>query len=181
MNQPLSVQTIRNIPLFHNLNETECRQVSEVLQMMSFHAGDPVIRRGEDARNLWIVLQGQCEVSKRLKPHDTDDARVVLAVLDPPAHFGEMSFFHPAPHSADVTARTDVTLLRITHKDYQDMIAEGVWAAYKLAYNVVEGLAERMRRMDEWVTDLLAHHQSSSEQVPEWSEFRERLFNRWNG
>jgi CRP-like cAMP-binding protein len=179
MNHPFSMQVLRSIPLFHNLNETECRQIAEVIQMHSFAAGETVIRQGESSRNLWVMIEGTCEVAKRVSPEDPDSASIVLAVLEPYSHFGEMSFFHPAPHSADVRAKTNVKLLKISHVDYQDLIAEGVWAAYKLAYNVVQGLAERMRRMDQWVTDLMNHSKEAGAQ-PEWSEFREKLFNGWN-
>jgi len=177
----VAIQSLRAIPIFHNLNETECRQLAEIIQMHRFSAGEVVVRQGETSRNLWILMEGHCEVSKRLIATDAECESVVLAKLEPHNHFGEMSFFHPAPHSADVRAASDVTVLKISHKDYEDLIAEGVWAAYKLAYNVVEGLAVRMRRMDEWVTDLLSHHSETNGQVPEWSEFREKLFNRWNG
>ena len=60
-----------------------------------------------------------------------------------------MSFFSPSPHSADVTAATAVSLLRITHSDYKELIAEGVQVAYKLAYNMTETLVRRLRRMDD--------------------------------
>jgi CRP-like cAMP-binding protein len=179
MSASFGMQVLRSIPLFNGLNETECRQIAEVIQMHSFAAGDSVIRQGESSRNLWVMLDGKCEVSKRLRHDDPDSESVLLATLEPYQHFGEMSFFHPAAHSADVRAKTNVKVLRISHVDYQDLIAEGVWAAYKLAYNVVNGLAERMRRMDQWVTDLLVHQKEAASQ-PEWSEFREKLFSGWN-
>jgi CRP-like cAMP-binding protein len=103
---------------------------------------------------------------------------LVLAVLEPFQHFGEMSFFHPAPHSADVRARGPVELIQITHADYADMIQEGVWAAFKLAYNVVQQLAQRLRRMDEWVAEL-ANNPQAAANVPEWSRFRNKLFDGW--
>jgi CRP/FNR family cyclic AMP-dependent transcriptional regulator len=179
MNAAFGIQVLRSIPLFHNLNETECRQVAEVIQMHSFSAGEVVIRQGESSRNLWVMIEGECEVAKRVSLDDAASESVVLAMLEPYNYFGEMSFFHPAPHSADVRAKTNVKLLKISHVDYQDLIAEGVWAAYKLAYNVVQGLAERMRRMDDWVTDLILRHDKDGTQ-PEWSEFREKLFTGWN-
>ncbi len=86
-----------------------------------------------------------------------------------------MSFFHPAPHSADVRARSHLSLWQIAHSDYADMIEEGVWAAYKLAYNVVQQLAERLRRMDQWVSDLANNPQAASN-VPEFSRFRSKMF-----
>lgn len=178
--QAFGIHDLQKVPLFRGLNETEQRQIAEVLQMHSFAGGEYIIRQGEDSRNLWVMMRGTCEVSKRLNSDDPDSDSVLLAVLEPPQHFGEMSFFQPAPHSADVRARSDVKVLKIAHVDYNDLIEEGVWAAYKLAYNVVQGLAERMRRMDDWVTDLMLRHKEA-DQMPEWSEFREKLFTGWTG
>jgi len=175
----LSILQLRQIPLFRGLNETECRQIFEIVQTRSFAPKELIIRQGETSRNLWVVLEGTCEVRKRIVPETSGDEAVVLAVLEPYSYFGEMSFFHPAEHSADVCARTAVTVLQIARSDYQDLIAEGVWAAYKLAYNVVEGLAERLRRMDDWLSELVLRHKETVQQIPEWSEFRERLFNGW--
>ena len=79
---------------------------------------------------------------------------MVLAELEPYSLFGEMSFFSPAPHSANVVAKTPVKLLSIARSDYDDLIRDGVSAAYKLAYNVVESVADRLRRMDEWIAEL---------------------------
>ena len=90
-----------------------------------------------------------------------------------------MSFFHPAPHSADVRTRTPVKLLQITHTAYGDMIQERMMAAYKLAYNVVQQMAERLRRMDEWIDDL-ANSSPAGGNVAEWSNFRNRVFNGWS-
>jgi CRP-like cAMP-binding protein len=179
MSATFGMQVLRSIPLFAGLNETECRQIAEVIQLHSFAAGEAVIRQGESSRNLWVMLDGTGEVCKRLLHDDPDSESVLLATIEPYQHFGEMSFFHPAPHSADVRAKTNVKVLRISHVDYQDLIAEGVWAAYKLAYNVVKGLAERMRRMDDWVTDLMLRQKEAVTQA-EWSEFREKLFSGWN-
>jgi CRP-like cAMP-binding protein len=180
MSASFGMQVLRSIPLFQELNETECRQIAEVVQMHSFAAGDAVIRQGESSRNLWVMLEGTCEVVKRLAPDNPRSEAIVLATLEPYHYFGEMSFFHPAPHSADVVAKTNVKALRISHVDYQDLIAEGVWAAYKLAYNVVEELAERMRRMDDWVTELMLRQRVDGAQA-EWSEFRNKLFRGWSG
>jgi CRP-like cAMP-binding protein len=192
----LSLDTLRGIPLLHGLNESELRQIADVLQLRDFAPGQDVIRQGDQSRDLWIVLEGQCEVVRRLKPdvrqppalpgvlvepgenHQPAES-LVLAVLEPFSHFGEMSFFHPAPHSADVRAHGPLKLIQIAHSDYADMIQEGIWAAYKLAYNVVQQLAERLRRMDQWVADL-ANNPQAAANVPEFSRFRNKLFDGWS-
>src|SRR5436190_12745572 len=117
----VNLDTLRRIPLFHNLNESEFRQIAEVIRLRDFAPGDYVIRQGDQSRDLWIVLEGECEVVRRLKPGEQQAPQqdaIVLAVLQPLSHFGEMSFFHPAPHSADVRARSPLKLLQITHSDY---------------------------------------------------------------
>src|SRR3954451_11811578 len=152
MTPAIGTDVLHRIPLLSNLNESEFHQIAEVARTRTFAAGDYVIRQGDQSRDLWIVLQGQCQVVRRLKADVQSSAQqdaIVLAVLEPFSHFGEMSFFHPAPHSADVRASSPVQLLQIAHADYADMIQDGVWAAFKLAYNVVQQLAERLRRMDE--------------------------------
>ncbi|MDX1965478.1 MAG: cyclic nucleotide-binding domain-containing protein [Pirellulales bacterium] len=175
----VDIRVLRQLPLFRNLNESECRQVAEIIKPLQFHAGDTIVKQGESSRNLWILQTGVCEVTKRTRPERSDSEEIVLAIIEPPSYFGEMSFFNPAPNSANVRARTDMHVLRISHGDYQDLINEGVWAVYKVAYNVIQGLSDRMRRMDEWVTELLHDSHPEVINVPEWNQFREKMLNRW--
>ncbi|MBI3837194.1 MAG: cyclic nucleotide-binding domain-containing protein [Planctomycetia bacterium] len=174
----IPIKTLQQIPAFRNFNETECRQLVDIAQEKAFAPGEKVVEQGKSSQNLWILLEGQCEVVKESQR----DGAVVLATLEAFNLFGEMSFFSPAPHSANVLAKTPVKLLCISRTDYDDMIHEGVGAAYKLAYNVVENVANRLRRMDEWVAALTAggEHFNPAEKLPEWRRFRDKLFDGWN-
>ena len=58
----VNLDILRRIPLFHNLNESEFRQIAEVIRLRDFAPGEYVIRQGDQSRDLWIVLEGQCEV-----------------------------------------------------------------------------------------------------------------------
>ncbi|NQW47558.1 MAG: cyclic nucleotide-binding domain-containing protein [Planctomycetes bacterium] len=177
----LNSDSLRAIPLFQGFNTTDYSQMLDVMDLVPFGPDRLILQQGGTSRDLWVLLEGTCEVSRRLELDKADSKRVVLAMLEPPSHFGDMSFFSPSPHSADVKAVTAVRLLRIKHTDYRDQIDEGVQAAYKLAYNVTESLVRRLRRMDDWVTELAvstpAHEQAHR---PEWQNFREKLFDRWN-
>jgi len=182
--ETISDELLRDIPLFRKMNASERHQLAEIIHEEPLPPGATIFRQGESSRNLWVVIEGKCEVVRNIDRTDANGkpARetVLLAVLEPYSQFGEMSFFHPAPHSAEVRARTAVRLLRISYTDYQDLINEGVGAAYKLSHNAVDALAQRLRRMDDWISELLAHRPADGNQSHEWSDFRERLFNRWN-
>ena len=189
MSRPASIEVFQKVPLFHNFNETECRQVAEIAQYKEFAPGDLIIRQGQRSQELWILLEGRCDVIKLTDAEKPHGEAVVLAALEPYSHFGEMSFFHSAPHSASVRARTTVQLLRIIRGDYEELIQEGCRAAYKLAYNTVECLAERLRKMDQWVADLMAKSSANGDvtvtpipgaSVQEWSDFREKMLTSWN-
>jgi CRP-like cAMP-binding protein len=192
--KPVSSDLLQKIPLFAGMNETESRQLAEIAAIAEFKPGDLVMVEGQNSQNLWVVLEGQAEVVKTLPPENGEQAEeLVLAALDRHQVFGEMSFFHLAPHSASVRAKTPLKLLQIDRGDYEELIQDGAWGAYKLAFNVVATMAERLRRMGDWVAELQRASQDSAptavgppeavkshNRVSEWNSFRTKLFEGWN-
>jgi CRP-like cAMP-binding protein len=165
-------------PLFANLTEDEMEQIAAIAQLVSYAPGEVVLRQGKSSQNLWIVLEGECEVVRSVD-HGGATEEVLLATIKPADCFGEMSFFHAAPHSANVRAKTAVQLVRIAREDFDELIQKGSCAAYKIAYNALESLAERLRRMDDWVAQLLAETGRKS-RSREWYQFREAMLGEWS-
>jgi len=173
-------ETLRGMPLFNGFNTTDVAQIIDISTVVDFPPEQRILEQGATSRDLWILLEGRCEVIRRANTQEIDTKQVTLAHLDPPAHFGDMSFFNPSPHSADVNAQTAVRVLQIEHANYDDLIRDGVLAAYKLAFNVTAALVRRLRRMDDWITELAAtDHNPCDPPRPEWQNFREKLFDRW--
>ena len=188
----VSIEVLRKLPLCKNLNETECRQIAEICRLVACQPGDCVLKCGDESQNLWVLLEGHCDVVKPRDPNHPCGEGLKLNTLEPFAIFGEMSFFHKAPHSATVVARSPLKLLCIRRCDYDDLVRDGAWGAYKLAFNAVESLAQRLRRMSDWVAELtrptvVAPQELVSPAPPtieqrmsEWGTFRDRLFANWN-
>jgi len=175
--------TLRQVPIFRDLTDAECTRLGEAVEFLEYKPGDVLLYEDGSDRHLWVVLSGVCEVVRFADAHDNGDQEpVVLATLEPHSQFGEMSFFRAAPHSASVRATTPVRLMRISRKDYDRLVEEGSAAAYKLACNAIESLADRLERMDEWVEELVRTSPKSSSTPPigEWESFRQRLFTSWN-
>lgn len=176
----LPLETLKNIPLLEGFDDEECRQLQRAARVVEFEPGEVILRQGQCSRNLWILLEGKCEVFTDPSADRGSGRRALsLAELEPYSQFGEMSFYRSAPHSASVRAKTPVKLMRIEREDYESLIADGSKAAYKLACNAVESLADRLERMDEWVAKLV-HDSSSAPRVGEWDNFRKKLFNGWD-
>lgn len=178
--QSISAAILGQIPIFRGLDEAECRQLAAVAQPEVYQAGDFVLHEGETSQYLWIVMAGRCEVLRQWRASDGGEQRTIqLAVLEPHANFGEMSFFHPAPHSASVRATVPLELLSISRERYDKLMSQGSPAACKLAYNAVSSLADRIRQLDEWIINRV-RHEASGRKVEEWEDFRAKLFGGWN-
>jgi CRP-like cAMP-binding protein len=170
-------ENLRRIPLFEGFTGDEFERLEKVAKISKFAPGDLVLRQGDRSQDLWVVLEGRCEVVFENAGAEAQEP-IVLATLEAMSHFGEMSFFHDAPHSASVRAKTDVRLLRLTRSQFDDLLRAHSTVACKLAVNVVRSLAERMRRMDQWVVEL-KNASSRGQNVAEWAELQEKLFEGW--
>ena len=162
---------LAKLRIFLGMDEEERRELLDLTHLVEFEAGEKIITQGRLVQNLWFVLEGTCEVTRR-----TDsDCILKLAELQPTTVIGEMSFFHAAPHSADVIAQTKMRLLRLGREDFDRWAFEQHPVAFKLMFNSLEQLSERLRLTDQWITELVCkeNHQPTPS---EWTSFREILF-----
>jgi len=163
--------SLSGLPIFQGMSDAERGELLAVGHRIEVSAGEHIITQGKMVRNLWFILEGECEVTRRTE----SGSQLNLAKLEPNTQFGEMSFFHAAPHSADVIALTDTQLLRLARDDYDTLVAAGNPVAFKLAMNSLEQLSDRLRRTDEWITNLVCG--GTQKPTPsEWTSFREIIF-----
>ena len=95
-------ETLRGMPLFNGFNTTDIAQIIDISTVVDFPPEQRILEQGATSRDLWILLEGRCEVIRRANPQDADTKQVTLAHLDPPAHFGDMSFFNPVMNCREV-------------------------------------------------------------------------------
>lgn len=173
----VSTELFKKIPIFRGFSAAEWKRLLEIAEVGEFAPGEVILTQGQRSQRLCVLLEGSCEVFHTLAGENSSEP-TTLATLEPLANFGEMSFFHPAPHSASVRAKTAVKLLVIERAHYDELCKEQDSAACKLALNTVESLAERLRRMDDWV-DELVHRGQANQRIPEWTRLRATLFDGW--
>ena len=164
-------ESLAKLKIFCGMSEEERDQLLSMAQHVKVGPGEQLITQGKMVRNLWFILSGRCTVTRRTE----SGCQLNLAELGPSVQFGEMSFFHSAPHSADVVSLTEMELLRLAREDYDQLIADRNIIAFKLAQNALEQLANRLRKTDQWITELVCkeNHQPTAS---EWTAFRELIF-----
>jgi MFS family permease len=103
------LELLRADPIFAPLPEPVLEQLASSLVRVEQAAGEPILRRGDPGDRYYIVERGEVVVEPENRP---------AQVLGPAAGFGEIALLRDVPRTADVTARTDVTLLALERDDF---------------------------------------------------------------
>ena len=131
-------------PLFRNLDETERAQILIIGQVRAFGAGEVIFREGDAGDGLFILLKGSVRISKR-----SITGEEALAVLEPPAFFGEMALIDFSARAADAIANEPSELFFIPLKELRSLIEAHHRLALKILYALCEVLAQRLRETNE--------------------------------
>lgn len=175
MSTALHVDELKKHLLFADIPDSGLNELSQLLAFDNIPRSLEVIRYGDEIRVLWLLVSGQCEV---VKPADNGNSRQ-LALLEPGSVFGELSFFDPAPHSASVRTVTDSAVAWLTHEAFVKLQTACPTTAHQITLNTSRVVAQRLRKMDEWICELL---DDPAERVnrEEWHEFRAKLYANWS-
>jgi CRP-like cAMP-binding protein len=174
MSVSLSDAVLAKCALFRGMTTAESQELRSLLEPKSYTAGETILAEGESFQIMWIVLKGRCQVIKTLKSGEETE----LGVIEAGSVFGEMSFFHPAPHSATVRALTEVDVVRLPREKYESLTRNGSMLPYKLAFNTMGVLIERLRRMDESIAVRMERNNAAAHKE-EWMDFQTKLYTGW--
>ena len=120
---------------FDGLSEPQAQHCLGKSNIIDCVAGDRVLKKGNVARNLFVVLEGTLEVR---------DGDTLLRVLSPGDVLGEIAFLLEQPRSADVYAATDARVLSLSEGTVRELIESDPEVAAHLLLNVSKMLCRRL-------------------------------------
>lgn len=167
--------TIRSV-LCKGLTPDQTEQIMRVLVPVHADAGHALVREGDHATGLFVLLKGRVEI---LKKAADGGAPQPLTTIEAPTVLGEMSLITDRPHSATVQAVTDCELFLLTKAQFQRLLASESLAAYKLIAVIAEVLVARLMRLDRKVLELSAVREAAAP-VEELAAFKHKLFSEWS-
>jgi len=176
---PLPIEDLKYTALFRGLSDEDRQLVLDAMAERTFAPGEVVLRQGIVTQNVWLVLDGRCDVVKE-PALGASGRTVTLAELGPYETFGEMSMFMEMPHCTSVWAKADVRTIKLRRSDFDALAQQHPATACQLACNLVNILSERLKRMDDWITKLL-DEPDTEEMHDQWLELRQRLQNTFPG
>lgn len=124
-----------SIPLFEGLGRLGVRLVVLLGSLQTFRSGEYVVRRGEDGREMYLILTGSGQV---LLDHG------VKIPLPRGGIVGEMALLRRAPRGADVVASTDLDALVIDEAFLRRLRIRYPRLASKFFLNIARILSDRL-------------------------------------
>jgi CRP/FNR family transcriptional regulator, cyclic AMP receptor protein len=106
------------------------------LDAKEFPAGHRFFAVGEQGETMYVVSQGEVEITLRGK---------VLETVYPGGIFGEMALIDHRERSADVTAKSDVRVSAIDQKRFLYLVRNHPF----FALEVMKIMTDRLRRFDD--------------------------------
>ena len=132
---------LRRSPFFEMLSEVELDLLGELSRPRRFAEGEVVFREGDAGDALYVLASGAVEVVARGAGGDDCE----LAVLSPPAAFGEMSLVDREVRSATVRARTECVALQLTAENFSAFRKRSRDGFTLFLVNVARVLSSRLR------------------------------------
>lgn len=128
-------QTITNSPLLGNFTLAECKRVLLLGVVEQRTRGETIVRQGDKTQDMYLLLTGEADVSSK---------QTSLSQLKPGDIFGEMAFVTGENRTADVIARTDVSILKLDHSALSRILKRFPKVGCKLLLNISQILSRRL-------------------------------------
>jgi len=107
--------------LFQHLNETQSKQVYDVMKKQEIKAGDTVIRQGDEGDWFYVVDGGQYAVSIDQGGQSVEILKYTTAGGNNPC-FGELALMYSKPRAATVKAETNGVLWAMDRKSFRAIL-----------------------------------------------------------
>jgi len=124
---------LRNVDGFHELDQAVLEKMVDVAAYRSIARGEVLIREGDQADNLYIVLKGRFVVLSGQSPI------AEIAMGEP---IGELAFFAGGARTASVIAARNSTVMAMSRAAYDDLSA----TTPELAKGILASVSQRLAR-----------------------------------
>jgi len=124
MTEPAELQKrlelLQGISIFFTLPDSDMRRLARKLRPRHVASGEEVVKQGDVADRMHIIVSGRFEVSETWAPHHS----VTVAVLGPGDFFGLSAMKGGTPQAASVTSIEQCELLELLTDDIDAVLTE---------------------------------------------------------
>jgi CRP/FNR family cyclic AMP-dependent transcriptional regulator len=153
-------EALRKTFIFKDLDDQEVEEVLEISQERRFVNGEIITQEGERGDSMFILIDGNVEVSKtltmKLEQGDFTEREKILtrAKAEDNLVFGEIAMIDQENRSASVVTTTECILLEINREDFLGLLDKRPEMGVKVLRRLAELLATRLRQSSQDVIRL---------------------------
>jgi uncharacterized membrane protein len=137
---PANAAFLKDIPLFMPMDDAERAAVAELMDEVTFKAGQQMFHERDQGGICYVIRSGRIELSVL----DESGEKLVLDVLEPGELCGELSLLDGGNRSTTAVALTEVETLVLERDEFVTFLRKQPDASL----DVLSALAKRIRRAD---------------------------------
>jgi signal transduction histidine kinase len=128
----MALDALRATPIFAEVPDAHLQRLEKQAISMFVHEGEFLITEGDVADDLFVVVSGEFDVTKR-----SGTSEIPLARVGPGAIQGELAALERGKRTASVQAVTDAQVLRIPYLAIRDLLSSEPDAALGIIRTVI--------------------------------------------
>ena len=142
----MDIEELRRIPIFYRIDDENLRAISQIVSKKIYDKEEMILFEEESGNNLYLINSGRVKVTRI----NSDGDEVILTILGEGEFFGEMAILGSTTRSANVTTLEKSEILKLTRKDFLELIKEHP----DISIYLLEEMANRLRKSDQLIKDL---------------------------
>jgi CRP/FNR family cyclic AMP-dependent transcriptional regulator len=131
-------QTLASVPLFSSLDKRTLNRLEEQGTRRVYAGGEPIIRQGNPASALYVIVRGKVRV------HEGGEDGQTIGQLHPGDFFGELALIEDHPRTASVTAVDETECVLFVTWEFTALLKEFP----AMAVPIMNALIERLHRRE---------------------------------
>jgi CRP-like cAMP-binding protein len=139
------VEELQKSRLFEGLLPEELEMLAELTQHRKFSREEVVFEQGGVGDSLYLLVEGAVDVVRKRD----DGAEHVIAALDAPDFFGEMSLIDKEYRSATIRAKSETTVLCLTNENLHSFARVYKNGFTLVVINIARVLSTRLRKTNQ--------------------------------
>ncbi len=128
----LKKETLHDVPLFSELNETQLREILEISRLEQFKKNQHIFLENDDYNGFYIVLKGSIKIYRI----SNEGKEYILHLRKPPQPFADVPLFEGGNYPANAQTLEDSVLLFIPKNEFTELIRKKPFYSFRNAGRV---------------------------------------------
>ena len=137
------IDVLKEVPVFEELSRREIQNIARIAYQRHYNAGEVIIHEGQNAAGMYIMVDGQAEVTKALE----DDTILHLTTLENGELFGDVGLLDSSPRTASVKATRNSSVIGFFRPELLELMSSNPRLASKVIFKLGQILTARFRFM----------------------------------